>query len=323
VKILKHREASLSPTLLVAFLALTFFFAPAHLLIRQKSDEGVVKLHTRLVNLNVSVTDRRSKSVSQLRREDFLVSENGVQQTVVHFEPINAPVNLVLLMDLSGSLGGKLDSLKRAAKKFIDSLKDNDRIAVGVFASRFNLVSGFTSDRKLLKKRIERLESTEGDTALYDAVWAAFDLLGEIKEARKALVVLTDGVDSSFRPDEQGSKHAFEELLMRAVEEDATVYPIYFDTEAETGGHYSPEAFSTARKQLQALADDTGGTRFNAARAKDLDGVYQQVSAELHSLYSVAYAANDTRKDGRWRRINVKVNREGMVAKTKRGYYAK
>lgn len=289
----------------------------------QKTDEGVVKLHARLVNLNVSITDRRGKTVSKLSQEDFLVAENGVRQTVVHFEPVNAPVNLVLLLDLSGSLGGKLDSLKRAAKKFIDSLKENDRVAVGVFTSRFNLVSSFTSDRKLLKKRIERLERTDGDTALYDAAWIAFDLLSEIQNARKALVVLTDGLDSSFRTDEKGSTHTFEELMMRAVEEDATVYPIYFDTEAETGGHYSAEAFSTARKQLQAMADDTGGTRFSALRTEDLDGVYQQVSAELHSLYSVSYAADDTRKDGRWRKISVKVNRDGIVAKTKRGYYAK
>ena len=316
----------MSPILLLTLLTLIFFSVPSNpLLIHQdqKTDEGVIKLHARLVNLNVSITDRRGHSVSKLSREDFLISENGVQQTVVHFEPVNAPVNLVLLLDLSGSLGSKLDSLKRAAKKFIDSLKENDRIAVGVFTSRFNLVSGFTSDRKLLKKRIERLERTDGDTAFYDAAWTSFDLLSDIQQARKALVVLTDGVDSSFRPDEQGSKHTFEELMMRAVEEDATVYPVYFDTEAETGGHYSSEAFSTARKQLQALADDTGGTRFSASRTEDLDGVYQQVSAELHSLYSVAYAADDTRKDGRWRKINVKVNRDGVVAKTKRGYYAK
>ncbi len=313
----------MSPILLLIFLTLIFFSVASNPLQNQKADEGVIKLHARLVNLNVSITDRRGHSVSKLSREDFLISENGVQQTVVHFEPVNAPVNLVLLLDLSGSLGSKLDSLKRAAKKFIDSLKENDRIAVGVFTSRFNLVSGFTSDRKLLKKRIERLEHADGDTAFYDAAWTSFDLLGDIREARKALVVLTDGVDSSFRPDEQGSKHTFEELMMRAVEEDATVYPVYFDTEAETGGHYSSEAFSMARKQLQALADDTGGTRFSASRTEDLDGVYQQVSAELHSLYSVAYAANDARKDGRWRKINVKVNRDGIVAKTKRGYYAK
>ena len=316
----------MSPISLLALLTLIFFSVPSNPLLiaqNQNTDEGVVKLHARLVNLNVSITDRRGHSVSKLGREDFLISENGVRQTIVHFEPINAPVNLVLLLDLSGSLGGKLDSLKRAAKKFIDSLKEKDRIAVGVFTSRFNLVSGFTSDRKLLKKRIAQLERTDGDTALYDAAWTAFDLLSEIKEARKALVVLTDGVDSSFRPDEQGSKHTFEELIMRAVEEDATVYPIYFDTESESGGHYSSEAFSMARKQLQALADDTGGTRFSASRAEDLDGVYQQVIAELHSLYSMSYAADDTRKDGRWRKINVKVNREGVVAKTKRGYYAK
>jgi len=269
------------------------------------------------------VTDRSGKKVSKLKREDFLVFEDDVQQEVAYFEQVNSPINLVLLLDLSGSIASKLNPMKKAAKRFVESLKDGDSVAVGTFTSRFNLASGFTTNRKLLKNRVNDIEHTDGDTAFYDAAWETYDLLDQVKIGRKAVVVLTDGVDSSFRPDEQGSKRSFDELMMRAVEEEATVYPIYLDTEAETGGHYSAEAFSTARKQLRALADETGGAYFSASRVEDLDGVYQQVAAELHSLYSLAYAAKDTRKDDRWRRIKVKVIRKGILTKTKRGYYAK
>lgn len=287
------------------------------------ADDKALTLKVRLVNLNVSVMDARGKKITGLKQEDFVVSEDRVEQNIIHFRAADAPINLVLLLDLSGSIGSKLQAMKKAAKRFIDSLKQGDNIAIGAFTTQFNLVSSFTTNRKLLKERIDRLEQAEGDTAFYDAAWIAFDLLDGITEARKALVVLTDGVDSSFRPDEKGSTRTFDELIDRAVEADATAYPIYFDTEPETAGHYSRETFSKARGQLQQLAEQTGGAYFRAQNIEDLDGVYQQVSAELHAMYSMAYSAKDTRKDGRWRLINVKVNREGIKAKTKRGYYAK
>lgn len=283
----------------------------------------LIKLDARVVNLNVSVTDRKNKRIIELKREDFLVLEDGTPQEVTYFDSVNAPVSLVLLLDLSGSIGGKLAQIKEAAGKFIGSIKEGDQIAIGTFTSRFNLVSDFTTDHELLKRRIGEIERVAGDTALYDAAWFGFDLLKDIKDARKAVVVLTDGVDSSFRPDEDGSKRTFEELIMRVVEEDVTIYPIYFDTEPESRGHYSSDVFSIARKQLLTLAEQTGGTYFNVSRSEDLDGVYQRVATELHTLYTLAYAAKDPRKDGRWRAISVKVNRDGVVAKTKRGYYAR
>lgn len=288
----------------------------------QPDSKDVIKLNTRLVNLNVNVMDRRGKKVMELKREDFTILEDGIQQEIVYFDSVNAPVNLVLLMDLSGSIGSKLNAVKKAAKKFIESLNKNDRVAIGTFTSRFNLVSGFTTDRSLLKDRINAIEWPEGDTALYDATWAVFDMLEQIKDERKAVVILTDGVDSAFHPEEKGSTRSFDELETRAAEEDATVYPIYFDTEPEASATYSAEVFSTARKQLQSLAEQTGGTYFSAARIEDLDGVYKRVAAELHSIYSLAYAAKDTRKDGRWRAVKVRVNREGVAALTRRGYFA-
>jgi Ca-activated chloride channel family protein len=289
----------------------------------QTEAKDVIKLNARLVNLNVSVMDRRGRKVTDLGREDFLVFEDGVEQEITYFDHVAAPVNLVLLMDLSGSIGSKLDPVKRAARRFVESLNRDDRVAVATFTSRFNIVSGFTTDKGLLKDRIKEIERPAGDTALYDAAWASFDLMSQTRQERKAVVILTDGVDSAFHPDEQGSRRSFDDLMMRAVEEDATVYPVYFDTEPETGGHYSAEVFSRARKQLQSLAEQTGGTYFSASRIEDLDGVYQRVSAELHSIYSLAYSAKDTRKDSRWRAIKVRINREGVAAITKRGYFAK
>src|SRR6185295_10699940 len=125
---------------------------------------------------------------------------------------------------------------------------------------------------------------------------------------------------------ERGSQRSFDELLMKVIEEDATVYPIYLDTEYEIvvkSGDYSHEIYATARKQLEMLAEQTGGTVFKAGRIEDLEGVYQRVAAELHALYSLAYQSNDARSEKNWRKISVKVNRAGAVARSKRGYFTK
>ncbi|HLF82928.1 MAG TPA: VWA domain-containing protein [Blastocatellia bacterium] len=287
-------------------------------------DENAIRLNARLVNLNIKVVDPAGRPVPQLTREDFVVLEDNVPQAVTYFQPVAAPVNLVLLLDLSGSIGSKLQAMKKAARKFVDSLGRDDRVAVATFTTRFQAVSDFTTDKGLLKKRIDSIVNPGGDTALYDAAWSALDSLGGTANARSALVILTDGVDSAFIPDEHGSKHGFDELLTRVEEEDATIYPIYFDTEPKVvGGAYTPQVFAKARKQLETLAEQTGGSYFRASRAEDLDGVYKSVAAELHSFYSLAYPAKDATNDGRWRKIAIKVNRAGVRARTKRGYYAR
>jgi Ca-activated chloride channel family protein len=311
-------------TAFLSLLALAFSLCPGYLFSQAGQDADVVKLNARLVNLNVRVTDRAGKPVPFLKAEDFIVFEDGVEQTVTHFEPIQAPVNLVLLLDLSGSLGSKLDYLKKAAKGFIASLERDDRIAVATFTTRMTLESDFTSDHNRLAKRVGSIDYAAGDTAFYDALWATLDLLGTVKQARKAIVILTDGVDSSFIPNEQGSRRGFDELLERAAEEDATIYPVYFDTEREVvGGHYTHEVFAAARRQLEAIAQQTGGTYFRASGTEDLGAVYDRVAAELHALYSLAYAPQDARNDGRWRRITVRLKRAGLVARTRRGYYSR
>src|SRR5262245_13555913 len=205
-------------------------------------DTTAIKLRARLVNLNIKVASDSGKPVPKLNREDFVVLEDNVPQELTYFEPVTAPVSLVLLLDLSGSIGSQMKAMRKAARKFVESLAKQDRVAIATFTTRFRLASDFTADKDLLKERIDHLENPGGDTALYDAAWSALDLLDGTANARRALVILSDGVDSAFIPDEHGSKRSFEELLTRVEEEDATIYPIYFDTEPEVyGGHYTHE----------------------------------------------------------------------------------
>lgn len=293
------------------------------------SAPDVIKLEARLVNLNVKVTDAQGKTLPVLRKEDFVILEDGVRQEVSYFEPVTAPLNIVLLLDLSGSTEKKIKVMKSAAQKFVDSLKASDRIAVAAFERRFFIISNFTADHKLLKDRIADIKNRHSGTAYYDAMWSTLDLLEEAKATRKAVVVLTDGVDNSLDHPEDAEvdpKHGFDELMARVVESDATIYPLYLDTEYETlgsRGRSGHDAYVTARKQLQALADQTGATMFKAEKAEDLEGVYEQIAAELHSLYSMAYTPKVVRRDGKWRKISIEVELPSAKVRTKRGYYAK
>ena len=312
-----------------------------------RPEENALKLEARLVNLNVRATDGAGNPLHDLKKEDFTIFEDGVRQDIFSFESVNSPISLVLLLDLSGSTADKRKVMAEAAKKFIDSLGKEDRIAIAAFTREFVVVSDFTSDRKLLKQRLDRIESYRGGTAFYDALWKTLDMLDSVEEARKAIVVLTDGVDNSISsPRSLGTAHNFDELLARVEEQDATIYPIRpGDTPSSMRPVYNATGrkrvvsvngktlpsdqseplnpYETARQQLDALAERTGGKVFKAASEDDLDGVYEQVANELRLLYGLSYAPRDTSSDGRFRKITVQISREGAVVKSRRGYYAK
>ena len=300
----------------------------------------VLHLEARLVNLNVKATDRGGAPLPALGKQDFRVFEDGVEQDIFSFEPVSAPVNVVLLLDLSGSTRERRKVMIETARHFIDSLAAGDRIAIAAFTRDFVVVSDFTAEKKLLKKAVDKMQKIEGGTAFYDAMWSTFDLLQRVKESRKAIVVLTDGVDNSLV--ERGyapSKHSFDEVLARAGEEEATIYPIYLNPEEKrlrallddpmvfgmrrerVERRLSPDL--TAHRQLEELADDTSGTIFVAEDERDLAGVYQRVAAELRLTYTLAYAPKNTAHDGKYRRISIAVNRDGAIVKTRRGYVAR
>jgi VWFA-related protein len=294
---------------------------------------GAIRIETRLVNLNVKATDKAGQPLTDLKVENFVVSEDGVKQDVLHFKPVNAPVNVIMLLDLSGSTKPKRKAMAGAARKFIDALPAQDRIAFVAFTRKYRALSDFTTDKESLKGVVEQIKGFEGGTAFYDSMWQALDDLGKVGDARKAVVVLTDGEDESLTGDKE-TTHTFDELLRRAAEEDVTIYPIYFSAnnhydkiEALFGGGGGLMDASNnrrvARKQLDSLAEQTGGEVFSAQREEGLEGAYKRVAGELHTLYSLAYSPDNPKHDGQFRKINVGLNREGAVAKTRSGYYDK
>ncbi|GBC77524.1 hypothetical protein HRbin08_01002 [bacterium HR08] len=293
----------------------------------RSADTGeAITLEAPLVNVNVSVTDEYGKAVADLRKEDFVIYEDGVEQQITHFASVTAPFDLALLLDVSGSTESKLSVIRRAAQAFVDMLGPDDRMAVFAFARRVYPIAPFTNDRALLKQRIQAIRGG-GGTAFYDALWYVLTEVERRPGRRRAIVVMTDGVDNSIRqPWLYPTEHTFEELLARVQESDALIYPIYLDTEYEMvvrQRRESPMSYAVARRQLLALAEHSAGTLYRADTVEDLEGVYQRIADELRTIYSLAYSPTNATRDGKWRTIRVKVLRPGVRVKARRGYYAR
>lgn len=291
-------------------------------------DEEAIVLKAALVSLNVSVTNRSGVALANLKKEDFEVAENSEPQKIEFFQPTTAPFNLVLALDLSGSIKDKLDVVKSAALRFVDILGPQDKVAVVTFTDEIRVVSQLTRDREELKRRIKAVDRSQGGTAFYEALWfSLMDTLRGTRGQRNAIVVMTDGVDSSLdRYNPMQSRVSFDQLARRLEESDVIVFPIYLDTEYEEvfeRGNSSSEAYAVARDQLERIGELTGGQMFKAEKFSDLSGVYKQVAAAIRTVYSVGYYPTNAEKDGTFRRVRVGVNRSDAAVRTRKGYYAK
>jgi len=291
-------------------------------------DEDAIVLKAALVNLNVSVTNRSGIALANLKKEDFEVAENSEPQKIEFFQPTTAPFNLVLALDLSGSIKDKLDVVKSAALRFVDVLGPQDKVAVVTFTDEIRVVSQLTNDREELKRRIKAVDRSQGGTAFYEALWfSLMDTLRGTRGQRNAIVVMTDGVDSSLdRYNPMQSRVSFNQLARRLEESDVIVFPIYLDTEYEEvfeRGNSSSEAYAIARDQLERIGELTGGQMFKAEKTGDLSGVYKQVAAAIRTVYSVGYYPTNPERDGTFRRVRVGVNRSDAAVRTRKGYYAK
>ena len=333
------------PDLLRAIPAAPADKAPASRAKPAVGDEESIRLETQLVNLNVSVVDGYGKAVAGLTKDDFRVYEDEALQAVSFFTPEKTPFNLVLLMDLSGSVEEKLGLIKEAALHFLDVIGPEDRVAVVTFATDVQVVSPLTGDREALRRQIRALQTPTGATSVYDALGytLAAELAG-IRRQRNAVILITDGQDSSLLPPrlaamqkeleqagfnarnrQTGSLLSFADLVEGVLEADAIVYPVYLRQAVYTGRAVTQttrELVEMSHRQLQELADVSGGRIFSARQVEDLKGVYEQVAAELRTVYSLAYTPTNTASDGTFRRLRVTVRKPGAVTRSRRGYYA-
>lgn len=298
-----------------------------------QQDEPVetVRVDTDLVNLNVSVIGRdASLEAGTLRQEDFMVLENGQPQEISFFASAEAPFDLILLLDLSGSTEKKLGLVKKSARRFVEAARPNDRIAIVTFSDVPVIVSRLTTDRGELKKRIGKIEKPRGGTNFWDALDYVLRAVvdRETQHVRRtAVIAMTDGVDNAL-PDVpgDGSRISFDELLKSVSRSDAIVLPIYLDTEQEMVRQHRiwPATYAIAREQLTRLAEQSGSMLYSAHRLEDLKKVYEQVIRDLGTVYSIGYRPANTQRDGTWRDVTVRIKgRPELQARAKRGYFAR
>ena len=289
-----------------------------------------IRIDSDLVDLKVSVLGFPPNSPPPLlEAKDFVVLEDGVPQEVSFFAAADAPFDLVLLLDLSGSNSKNLKMIRNSAKRFVDAARDVDRIALVTFTDQPALYSSFTLDRKKLKKTIDEMDEAIGGTNFWDSMnYVLRDLIPQGSDLRRsAIVVMTDGIDNAL-PDVPGpgSRLPFEGLIERIRSSESIVFPIYLDTEEENVKRYHVPraAYAQAREQLGQIAGVCGTTLYRAARLSDLDTVYAQVVRDLSTVYSIGYRPTNRQLDGKWRSVEVLLmNRSDLFARTKRGYYAK
>jgi VWFA-related protein len=287
----------------------------------------VIKTETNLVSLNVSVFNNKLKTfVGSLNKEDFRVVENGQEQTVTYFASTDVPFDLVLLVDLSGSTSEKRDLIKKSTLRFIESARPTDRLAIVTFSDSPTIVSPLTLDRAQLAASVANMEGM-GGSHVWDAIKFALDEVVGPKtlERRRAVVLMSDGVDGAlFRVgSSRGSTTTFANLLEQVRQTDTLIVPIYLDTEEAMGNPFVKDEYENARRTLNLLAQESGGSYYKARKLSDLNGVYEQVINDLGKVYSLGYKPTNPERDSSWRWVQVSLpNHPDLVARTRPGYYA-
>ena len=293
-------------------------------------NEGdVIRVDSQLVSLNISVIDRgTNRGLLGLGQSDFKLFEDGAEQRIVQFESSSAPFDLVLLIDLSGSTRDVVKLIRAAAIRFVEAARPADRIGVITFAGEAKVISQLTADRDLLRQRIETIDTARGDTKLYDATnFAMAELLKESKKSRRtAIVLMSDGLDGTIPgvSGQQGSRSTYQETLRNIQEFDGVLYTLWLNTEYQAMSPLDtqPEAFDAGHDRMKEMADAGGGVFYEVEKLTDLAGAYEQVVADLGTMYSLAYRPTNNTRDGKWRSIRIGVSRTNAVPRGKRGYYA-
>jgi Ca-activated chloride channel family protein len=296
-------------------------------------DVDVIKVSTTVVTVPVSVMDRNGRFVPGLEQDQFHLFEDGVEQRIAFFENAEQPFTIALMLDVSDSTKEKLAQIKSAATEFVNELKENDRVMVMVFDKNVTVLCDPTSDRRLATLAIGKLKAG-GGTSLYDAVdLMAVRQLKKIR-GRKAIVLFTDGVDTT-------STGATYESTLRAAEElDALIYSIQYNTysdvaRSQTSSMASGEmgnqvvtsrgeplsvAYKRAGEYLQALSDKTAGRFYYAAGLNYLKGIFSRIAAELREQYSLGYYPSSKSEDKRKREVRIRVNLPNLALRYRRTY---
>src|SRR5215470_10731629 len=282
--------------------------------------EDRIKIDTDMVNLDVTVIDQNNNPVANLKKEDFSVYEDKVKQTVESVSREEVPVSFGMVIDTSGSMRSKLQSVSDAAVLLIKQMRRDDEAFVASFKAEAELVQDFTDDRRELEDAIGDLY-TSGGTALLDAIIATADHAQEKgKRRRKALVIFSDGLEKNSSVKEK-------EVMEAIKENEVQVYLVGFiDVEMEENRPFGKSPAKKAKELLSGIADDSGGRAYFPKDIGEIPAIAAQISKDLRTQYVVSYYPANDNRDGAFRNVQVSVNSQGagkLIARTRRGYYAR
>jgi Ca-activated chloride channel family protein len=312
-------------------------------------EDEIIKVETNLVTMPVSVLDRDGRFISGLSQKDFKIYEDGKEQKIDYFQSVEQPFTVVLLIDVSPSTQFRIEEIQNAAISFVNQLRPNDRVMVMSFDQRVQVLTPPTSDRYMLRSAIQFLRFGSG-TSLYEAVdQTIYRELSRI-EGRKAVVLFTDGVDTT-------SRRASYDSTIRATEEvDAMFYTIRYDTSRDMGrggwgngnpppprrtgritmadvlagilsggnvtmtGQGSSGDYQKGKEYLEAIATNSGGRPFEASSMYNLDAAFSGIAEELRRQYSLGYYPEVVGSVGDRKQIRVRVMRPEVVVRAKTSY---
>ena len=289
-----------------------------------------IQVNVDVVNILAAVHDKRGALVGNLNKEDFTILEDGQPQTIKYFtKETDLPLTMGLLVDVSGSQRNLIGIERDAASQFFAKvLRKKDEAFLISFGEESELLQDYTGSARLLQEGLNQLRVSSGvggfgpgpvptagqprGTVLYDAVYLAAKekLRGEV--GRKAIILITDGVD-------QGSRLTRSQAIEEAQKSDAVIYSIYYvDPSAygPFGGGGGGEA------ELRRMSDETGGRVFRVDRKHPLDEAFQELQEEMRSQYAIGYTPTNEAKDGSYRRLDVRLASKDLKAQARKGYYA-
>jgi len=344
-KLAKHR------VVIIPGLILSLALAPWSVSLSREAQRGeqgpqrpdVIKVNTALVTVPVVVTDRYGRFVTGLPQNDFRLLENGEPQQIASFSSTETPFNVALLIDTSRSTRNKLGAIRKAALNFVKQLQPNDRVLIVTFDEKVNFLGDFTSDRREIERAIRSVKSSYL-TSLYDAVHLTInEKLAPIK-GRKAIVALTDGVDTGSR------RATYESTLELVANAGVSSYAIQYDTRNDGGSPTSPLAlprlpssyllsqfiqgntqtrnqpardrYLVASEYLRAVAAQSGALYLRAESIESSSFAFALIANELRNQYTLAYYPTNDKRDGGFRTIVVNVKSGDFSVRARPGYRA-
>ena len=284
-------------------------------------NEEVVRVKSELVSLNVRVlSNTPAIRPPELAATDLKIFEDGQEIQLSFFAKTDTPFDLVLLLDLSGSTEDKQGLIRKAAKRFIEAARPVDRMAIVTFTRTTNVVAPLTLDREVLLTSVAKIKDT-GFSNVWDSLLYVLQNSFGKKEPgrRRAVVMMSDGVDNALNITMSGSATSFADLLDIVRSDDTIIVPIYIET-----GNNADRVYRSARSSMELLAEESGGQLYSAKKLENLDGVYEAVLNDLGTVYSVGYIPSGETPVGTWHTLKVEIRgHPDLTARTRQGYFVK